>query len=294
MIADRKAALPELGIHFGCIWVLRNQFGVEPGCLLPEAVFAVEPCQCDPRRSLVGIDGQGFLQAFNRFLKRLMKTVPGVTQVFSARDSQPKHDLQAPLAGLIRILGPKLEMNLAYRSPHLAPALETDSIPLPDRSEKIRIGFAGVDSDPNSILCDRPLDLALWAPLLNVEGCKWVNLQSSNTPDNLPDGLNFRGLPTKYPDFLDAASVIQELDLIIAVDCPVAHLAAAMEKPVWLILPALTDWKWATKRGPDSWYPTMRLFLESETEGRRRLISELAACLSALISPVPDVEETNE
>ncbi|MCF7763846.1 MAG: tetratricopeptide repeat protein [Verrucomicrobia bacterium] len=228
-------------------------------------------------------------------LKRLMKTVPGVAQVFSTREPQPRHDLQAPLAGLTRILGPKLEMSLADRSPHLAPALETNSIPRPDRSEKIRIGFAGVDSDPNSILCDRPLDLGLWTPLLNVEGCEWVDLQSSNTPDDLPEGLDFRGLPTKYPDFLDAAAVIQELDLIISLDCPVAHLAATMEKPVWLILPALTDWKWATKRGPDSWYPTMRLFRESETEGRRRLISELAACLSALIAPVvADVEDTEE
>jgi ADP-heptose:LPS heptosyltransferase len=61
-------------------------------------------------------------------------------------------------------------------------------------------------------------------------------------------------------DFEDTAALIMNLDLVIAVDTAVAHLAGALGKPVWLLLPANSDWRWLEERSDSPWYPGMRLF----------------------------------
>ena len=61
-------------------------------------------------------------------------------------------------------------------------------------------------------------------------------------------------------DFADTAAMIAALDLVIAVDTAVAHLAGALGKPVWLILHAVPDWRWLVARSDSPWYPGMRLF----------------------------------
>jgi len=65
-------------------------------------------------------------------------------------------------------------------------------------------------------------------------------------------------------DFGETAAVIENLDLVITVDSAVAHLAGAMGKPTWLLLPFSPDWRWQLKREDSPWYPTMRLFRQQE------------------------------
>ncbi len=61
-------------------------------------------------------------------------------------------------------------------------------------------------------------------------------------------------------DFADTAAAIAALDLVIAVDTAVAHLAGALGKPLWLLLPAIGDWRWLKDRADSPWYPSARLF----------------------------------
>ena len=61
-------------------------------------------------------------------------------------------------------------------------------------------------------------------------------------------------------DFADTAALIAQLDLVVTVDTAVAHLAGAMGKPVWTLLPYSSDWRWLLDRDDSPWYPTMRLF----------------------------------
>jgi len=61
-------------------------------------------------------------------------------------------------------------------------------------------------------------------------------------------------------DFADTAALIDNLDLVIAVDTAAAHLAGALAKPTWVLLPKVPDWRWMLNRDDSLWYPTMRLF----------------------------------
>jgi ADP-heptose:LPS heptosyltransferase len=63
-----------------------------------------------------------------------------------------------------------------------------------------------------------------------------------------------------FDDFSDTAAAIANLDLVISIDTSVAHLAGAMGRPVWLLLPFAADWRWLKDRSDSPWYPTMRIF----------------------------------
>jgi tetratricopeptide (TPR) repeat protein len=66
-----------------------------------------------------------------------------------------------------------------------------------------------------------------------------------------------------HGSFMDTAAVMQELDLIISVDTAIAHLAGALGKKVWLLLPFATDWRWLVNRTDTPWYPSMKIFKQS-------------------------------
>ena len=67
-------------------------------------------------------------------------------------------------------------------------------------------------------------------------------------------------------DFADTAALMVNLDLVISVDTAVAHLAGALGRPVWTLLPNVPDWRWLLEREDCPWYPTMRLFRQPQTK----------------------------
>ena len=90
-------------------------------------------------------------------------------------------------------------------------------------------------------------------------------------------------------DFADTAALISNLDLVLAVDTAVAHLAGAMAKPVWTLLPYASDWRWLLNRQDSPWYPTMRLFRQPRRGDWDSVIKQVAEALSLWInSDSPD------
>ena len=85
-------------------------------------------------------------------------------------------------------------------------------------------------------------------------------------------------------DFADTAAIIGTLDLVIAVDTAVAHLAGAMGKPLWLLLPFSPDWRWLLHRTDSPWYPTARLFRQPEIADWGSVIGALREALASLAS----------
>ncbi len=86
----------------------------------------------------------------------------------------------------------------------------------------------------------------------------------------------FLDCASQLGDFVDTAAIVENLDLVISVDTATAHLAAAMGKPAWLLLPYAADWRWLRGRDDTPWYPTMRLFRQSQPGGWSRVIDAVS------------------
>jgi hypothetical protein len=108
---------------------------------------------------------------------------------------------------------------------------------------------------------DRSIPVSSLAPLGQIKNVSWISLQKGAAIGQVrPQGLDLLDFTAELKDLADTAGLIHHLDLVIAVDTAVAHLAGAMGKPVWLLLPFAPDWRWLLDREDSPWYPTMRLF----------------------------------
>lgn len=114
----------------------------------------------------------------------------------------------------------------------------------------------------------RSIDFKFFAPLLNTRGASFVSLQfGPHAADvkTLKKGT-IEDLSAEIAGFSEPAAAIQALDLLISIDSSTAHLAGALGKPVWVLLPWVTDWRWMLSREDSPWYPTMRLFRQKRGE----------------------------
>jgi hypothetical protein len=127
----------------------------------------------------------------------------------------------------------------------------------------LRIGLAWA-GDPRHVNDrHRSIPLSAFATLGQVPEVMFVNLQKgagAAQAASPPAGLALHDWTAELNDFADTASLIDNLDLVISVDTAVAHLAAAMGKPVWLLVPYAPDWRWMLDRTDSPWYPTVQIF----------------------------------
>ena len=83
-------------------------------------------------------------------------------------------------------------------------------------------------------------------------------------------------------DFTDTAALIECMDLVISVDTSVAHLAGALGKPIWILLPFVPDYRWMLEREDCPWYPTAKLLRQDETRDWRKVIDRVASSLRSM------------
>jgi tetratricopeptide (TPR) repeat protein len=142
----------------------------------------------------------------------------------------------------------------------------------------------------------RSLPFDLLCPLWEVQGVQYFSLQKQPRPGDVakfPPEITMIDLGPKFADFGDTAAAIAQLDLILCVDTAVAHLAGALGKPVWLMLPEIGDFRWLLDREDSPWYPTMRLFRQrqlgewGDVIARVKVALEDAVCTGTLIAPPP-------
>ena len=113
------------------------------------------------------------------------------------------------------------------------------------------------------------------APLFDVPGTSFASLQVGPRAADLKTAQaqqigDRRSVRPQLDDFAETAAAVDALDLVITVDTSVAHLAGALGKPVWVLLPWVTDWRWMLDREDNPWYPTMRLFRQTRGGGLDR------------------------
>lgn len=120
------------------------------------------------------------------------------------------------------------------------------STPEPIAGDRLKVGVCRVGNPTHANDRQRSIPAAIFRELLNVPGVSWQTLQ--------PEA------GSRLFDFADTAARIAACDLVITVDTAVAHLAGAMGKPVWILLPRASDWRWLREQEDTPWYPTARLW----------------------------------
>ena len=200
-------------------------------------------------------------------LVSLLSTAGGVSQAVDQNGALPDFDVSIPAMSLPYVLGTTME-TIPSHLPYLRPdpeLVETWHRKMPTDG-LFRIGLAWQGSSDNRDNHNRSCDLVAFQPLFDLEGLVFYSLQigdGSNQLENLPDAMKVINLTDHIHDFGDTAALIENLDLVISVCTSVAHLAGAINKPVWTLLHFASDWRWLLERSDSPWYPSMRLFRQT-------------------------------
>jgi len=216
-------------------------------------------------------------------LRRLMKTVPGLEAIFCPPEDLPMFDVQSPLLSLGHLFGTTLE-NIPAKVPYLfadPASAERWRKRIPDDQRK-KIGLCWSGSPKH--LQDRvrslsPEDLAPLGQVADAWYCSLQKASPDQTALRLPEGMQISDWTAEFTDFAETAALIANLDLVISCDTAVAHLAGAMGKPVWLLLPHVPDWRWLLDRDDSPWYSSMRLFRQAKAGEWRAPVRKAAEAL---------------
>jgi len=242
-------------------------------------------------------------------LRDLAATLPGLDHppghhLIVTGQALPEVDLEAPLMSLPLLLGPD-------RPPPPPPYLAAD----PARRAawrrrleesagafaglpSIGIAWAGNPEQPNDrrrSIADADLAALAGGPVGGPGGgLRFVSLQKDRALPPVCRAAGWHDAAPDLADFAETAALIAELDLVIAVDTAVAHLAGALGRPVWVLLSSAADWRWPRGRRRSPWYPSARQVWRRPTETWRHTLARLAGHLAAApFDPLGDPEAGN-
>jgi hypothetical protein len=136
----------------------------------------------------------------------------------------------------------------------------------PSSFGELRAGLAWAGNPRYKADRQRSTNLETLLPLLRMPGITWISLQKGPAADQLKalgDDVFVWDGSSGESDLAEAAALIATLDLVVTTDTCIAHLAGAMSKPVWILLPRLADWRWMQQRETTPWYPTARLIRQT-------------------------------
>jgi hypothetical protein len=200
-------------------------------------------------------------------LQTLLRDIEGVAEIVPRGEKLPPYDLHCPLGSLplaCKTDAPAIPAGIPYlRAPEASlakwrPRLE--KLPSP----RVALAWSGSSAHPNDR--NRSLSLAQLKPLLSAPGANFVSVQRDLRDDDAQELSREPGLLQLGPeldDFADTAAVLALCDLVVCVDTSVAHVAGALGRPVFLLLPFQPDWRWMLDRDASPWYPAIRLFRQS-------------------------------
>ena len=218
-------------------------------------------------------------------LLSLLRSCAGIDRLVGRGDDLPPFDVQAPLLSLPGVFRTSLET-----IPADVPYLFADPVLVehwrgelgPIAGSKIGIAWRGNPEHRNDRA--RSLSLSCFESLAGLPGIHLFSLQKGAGAEELQevrDHFPVTDLGSRLGDFMDTAAVLRNLDLVIACDTAVAHLAGALGAGVWVALPFAPDWRWLLDRSDSPWYRTMRLFRQKTPEDWRRVFEEIKAALCA-------------
>ncbi|MDJ0894364.1 MAG: hypothetical protein QNJ92_04425 [Alphaproteobacteria bacterium] len=218
----------------------------------------------------------------------LLRDHPGIDQIIAIGEERPTVDLAFPLLSLPRLFSPRMDAipQHAYLKADPGRAKEMSQF-LDKAGREFRIGLVWSADERGGRDRQRALRFAQLARRLDFPGAKLFSLQTGRGRIELryaeptPEVVD---LAPHLQDYADAAAAMDGLDLMIMVDGPLAHLAGAMGKPTWLMLPHAPHWVWLTKRKDSPWYPTLRLFRQSYADCWDEVLDHIGNELQTIVT----------
>jgi tetratricopeptide (TPR) repeat protein len=198
---------------------------------------------------------------------------------------RPRADLQCPLLSLPLALGTDLD-TIPSRTPYLNP---------PAASRRAWRGSLGGQAKRKIGLAwsgraqrqeNRALPLAALEPLFALDGIDWIVLQPALSDDERaaldahPRTKKIHRFDERIQDFADTAAIIERLDGVVSIDTSIAHLAGALDKPLWLMLPFAADWRWFVGDARSPWYPSARLVRQPRPGAWAEVVEEIARLIA--------------
>jgi len=147
--------------------------------------------------------------------------------------------------------------------------------------ERPRVGVVWAGRPDHARDRERSIAFAQLSELFAIRDVDWISVQQGPAA-SAAVGSSIRVPPGELRDFHETAALVHNLDLLITVDTAVAHLAGAMGKPVWILLPYIPDWRWLLDRSDSPWYPSVRLFRQRADGGWPGVMREVDVQLRAL------------
>jgi hypothetical protein len=209
--------------------------------------------------------GSRLIVECQREVAPLFEGFAGIERIVVSGDPRPRFDQHCALLSLPRVFSTDIG-SIPAQIPYIKadPQLvqQWQSRFGPKQGSRVGIAWAGRPTHKNDR--NRSIAFSELAPLWSVPGIEFFSLQKTSGPRHAPPaGTQWIDWTDDLGDFAQTAALIENLDLVITVDTAVAHLAGAMGKPVWVLLPFVPDWRWLLDREDSPWYPTMRLFRQS-------------------------------
>ena len=220
-------------------------------------------------------------------LKELMSSLAGASEVVASDAVLPEFDLQCPLLSLPLAFGTRLETipsAVPYLQASSSAAAKWDTRLGPNHRLRVGLAWSGRPMPRH-----RSIPLGSLLSLLDMDAT-FVSLQKDVKPEEasiLSERSDLLHFGDDLQDFSETAALIANMDLVISINTSVAHLAGALAKPIWVMLPFTPDWRWLLDRNDSPWYPTARLFRQDETRSWEGVIARVREALTAQISGTP-------
>jgi tetratricopeptide (TPR) repeat protein len=225
-------------------------------------------------------------------VKTLLERCAGVRLTYASHEEVPAYDWHIPVMSLPYVFGTTVE-TIPAEIPYITVDPRRSKtwaarVAARDSDSRLRVGLAWAGNPKHKNDGRRSIHPDLLAPLGQIPGIAFFSLQKANENEKAaiqPSKLKLIDFTTSLHDFSETAALIDQLDLVICADTAVAHLAGALGKAVWTLLPFVPDFRWGLSGEKTPWYPTMRLF-------RQRRHDDWTGAIDAAAGALKDLAET--
>jgi tetratricopeptide (TPR) repeat protein len=244
--------------------------------------------------TMVAAKGARVVLEVDAVLQPLLSGMAGVAQCLARGiDALPGLDYHCPLSSLPLAFATGLDTIPA--APSYLPRPPAERCALWEQRlgphDRMRVGLVWSGNPMHLNDHNRSMALATLAPLLGLTA-QFVSLQKDPRPADkamLADRGGILDLTADIRDFVDTAALIDRLDLVLTVDTSVAHLAGALGKPTWIMLPYTPDYRWLLGRDDSPWYPSVRLFRQDERRDYATVVGRVHDALAQQVAAFPAI-----